>query len=219
MDLENQLSYTLSASNGINPNEVDIKFKPGAEHISYQSDMWTLSKWREDEVQLKGTRIIDDIEKLQAEIYNDIINNKHTSPKPEQMEVTYNVITSIGLTESAKRDTGEVSTTLTHNSIGTNATAASESDTDLTAEDSGGSYARQAYATAGQRKVSSQTAKYGMLWDDGDISSAPLSINESGVHWHVSSAATMHARVTFTTFSLTTGDLFVTQINELHQNG
>ena len=135
MDLENQLSYTLSASNGINPNEVDIKFKPGAEHISYQSDMWTLSKWREDEVQLKGTRIIDDIEKLQAEIYNDIINNKHTSPKPEQMEVTYNVITSIGLTESAKRDTGEVSTTLTHNSIGTNATAASESDTDLTAED------------------------------------------------------------------------------------
>jgi len=29
----------------------------------------------------------------------------------------------------------------------------------------------------------------------------------------------MHARVTFTSFNLTTGNLFVTQMNELHQNG
>jgi len=153
------------------------------------------------------------------ELANDIVNNRHTTPMPTYFENADNILTLIGLTESAKRDTGEVSTTLTHNSIGTDSTTATDSDTDLTSEDSGGSYARKAYASAGQRKVSSQTAKYGMLWDDGDISGAPLSIKESGVHWHVSNGSSMHARVTFTTFSLTSGDLFVTQINELHQNG
>jgi hypothetical protein len=153
------------------------------------------------------------------ELANDIVNNKHTAPRPTYFENADNILTLIGLTESAKRDTGETSTTLTHNSIGTDSTTATESDTNLASEDSGGSYARKAYATDGQRKVSSQTAKYGMLWDDGDISGAPLSIKESGVHWHVSNASSIHARVTFTTFSLTTGDLFVTQINELHQNG
>lgn len=219
MDLKQSLEHTISAYNGVNPNPVEIKFVPGVDHVSHQSDMWTLSKWRKDEVSLRPTHIIDDIEKLQAEIYNDIINNKHTSPKPTQLENTYNIITLIGLTESAKRDTGEVSTTLTHNSIGTDSTTATESDTDLNTEDSGGSYARLGYAASGQRKVSNQTAKYGMLWTDSTVSSAPISIKESGVHWHVSNASSMHARVTFTTFSLTSGDLFVTQINELHQNG
>ena len=58
-----------------------------------------------------------------------------------------------------------------------------------------------------------------MLWNDGDVSSVPISITESGVHWTVSTASNMHARVTFTAFSMTTGDLFVTQINELMVNG
>ena len=58
-----------------------------------------------------------------------------------------------------------------------------------------------------------------MLWDDGDVSAVPISIKESGIHWHVSNGSSMHARVTFTTFSMASGDLFVTQINELHQNG
>jgi len=210
-------AITLSQGNTIDP--ISIDYAPGSEHISVKHDVWTLSGWREDEVQFNRNHIIDEVEKLQLELANDIVNNKHTAPRPTYFENADNILTLIGLTESAKRDTGETSTTLTHNSIGTDSTTATESDTNLAAEDTGGSYARKAYATDGQRKVSSQTAKYGMVWDDGDISSAPLSIKESGVHWHVSDATTLHARVTFTTFSLTTGDLFVTQINELHQNG
>ena len=210
-------AITLSQGDTVDP--ISIDYAPGSEHISVKHDVWTLSGWREDEVQFNRNHIIDEVEKLQLELANDIINNKHTAPMPTYFENADNILTLIGLTESAKRDTGETSTSLTHNSIGTDSTAATESDTNLASEDTGGSYARKAYASAGQRKVSSQTAKYGMVWDDGDISGAPLSIKESGGHWHASDASKLHARVTFTTFSLTSGDLFVTQINELHQNG
>lgn len=215
----NELQKSISSSKGIPYSPISISYDPGAEHISVKQDVWTLSAWKENEVQFNKNHIIDDMEKLQLEIANDILNNKNTTPRPIYFEVDDNILTLIGLTESAKRDTGETSTTLTHNSIGTSSTAAAESDVNLGAEDTGGSYARKAYATDGQRKVTSQTAKYGMLWDDGDVSAVPLSIKESGVHWHVSDASTLHARVTFTTFSMSSGDLFVTQINELHQNG
>jgi hypothetical protein len=220
MDIEHSLYNTISASNGVNPFPVDIKFNPGVDHISYQADMWTMSMWKKDEVSFRDHHIIDDMEKLQMDLAHDLVNNKNTAPRPIGFENTFNVITLIGLTESAKRDTGEVATTLTHSSIGTNSTAATESDTDLNTEDTGGSYARQAFSGSnGQAKVASQTAKYGMKWDDSTISAAPLTINEAGVHWHLSNASSIHSRVTFTDFSLTTGNLFVTQINELHQNG
>jgi hypothetical protein len=215
----NDLLDTLNITNGVSPNQVNIDYKPGKEHISIKHDIWTMSGWRENDVQFNKNHIIDDIERIENELLNDIINKKNTTARPIYFENADNVLTLIGLTESAKRDTGEVSTTLTHNSIGTDGTTATSADTDLNTEDSGGSYARQAYASAGQRKVTSQTAKYGMLWTDSVISAAPLSIQESGIHWHVSDPSKMHARVTFTTFSMTAGDLFVTQINELHQNG
>ena len=215
----NDLTKTIYAINGINPDELSIQYDSGNEHIWSTVNKWTLSLWNENEVQLKGSTIIDQVEQLEKELAEDIINGRNTSVRPKGLVCTDNIITNIGLTESAKRDTGEVATTLTHNSIGTGTTTPTVSNTDLATEDTGGSYARQAYATAGQRKVSNQTAKYGMLWNDGDVSSAPISITESGVHWHVSSASSIHARVTFTTFSMSTGDLFVTQINELHQNG
>jgi len=219
MSLETELYKTICAIDGINPDALDIQYEGGNEHVWSTTNKWTLSLWDENEVQLNGTKIIDQVEQLEEELADDIINGTNKAVTPKGLICTDNIITNIGLTESAKRDTGEVSTTLTHNSIGTNSTTATVSDTDLNTEDSGGSYARQAYASAGQRKVSNQTAKYGMLWDDSKISSAPLTIKESGIHWHVSDGSKMHARVTFTSFELTTGDLFVTQINELHQNG
>ena len=150
---------------------------------------------------------------------NDLDNNKSTTARPIYFENTYNILTSIGLTQSAKRDTGEVATTNTHNSIGTGSTTPTEADVGLATEDTGGSYARRSYASNGQRKVVSQTAKYGMLWQDSTVSAVPISIRESGIHWASTGSSTIHARVTFTVFSMTSGDLFVTQINELHQNG
>ena len=215
----NDLDKTLYAIDGINPDKLYIQYEGGNEHIWSTTNKWTLSLWNKNDVKLKGNHIIDQVEQLERELSEDIINGTNKAVTPKALICTDNIITNIGLTESAKRDTGEVSTTLTHNSIGTGTTTPTVSNTDLATEDTGGSYARQAYASAGQRKVSNQTAKYGMLWDDGDVSGVPISITESGVHWHASNASSMHARVTFTAFSMTTGDLFVTQINELHQNG
>jgi len=219
-ELIDKVKETIDATQGINPYPVEIKFPPGVHHVSHKSDFWTMSMWKDDEFSYRDHHILDDVEKIQQELYNDLINDKFTTPRPEQYINEFNVITLIGLTESAKRDTGEVSTTLTHSSIGTTSTNVLESNTDLAAEDSGGSYARQAFTAAtGQAKVASQTAKYGMLWNDSLISAAPLTINEAGIHWHLSNSSSMHARVGFTDFNLTTGNLFVTQMNELHQNG
>ena len=213
------LGETINAMNGINSNNLEIDYEGGNEHVWSTTNKWTLSLWREDEVQLKGTKIIDQIEKLEYELASDLINGKTTTVTPKQMVCTDNIITNIGLAESAKRDTAEASTSLTHNSIGTGSTTPTVSDTDLDTEDTGGSYARLSYASSGQRKVINQTSKFGVLWDDSKVSSVPISITESGVHWASTGSSNIHARVTFTTFSMTSGDLFVTQINELHQNG
>ena len=219
IDFSNKLHNAINLSQGNSISPISIDYAPGAEHISVKHDVWTLSGWKENEVQFNPNHIIDQVEKIQLELANDLINNKHTTPMPIYFENADNILTLIGLTESAKRDTAEVATSLTHNSIGTSATTPTESDVGLIAEDTGGSYARRSYASNGQRKVISQTAKYGMLWQDTQVSAVPLSIRESGVHWASTGSSTLHARVTFTTFSMTSGDLFVTQINELHQNG
>ena len=218
-NLPHKLHNAISLSRGNSIDPVSIDYAPGAEHISHKHDVWTVSGWKENDVQLRHSYIIDDIERLELELANDIINHKNTTARPTYFENVDNVITLIGLTESAKRDTGEASTTLTHNSIGTGTTAASSSDTNLTTEDTGGSYARLGYAASGQRKVVNQTGKYGMLWQDSTVSAAPITITESGINWHVSNGSSLHAHVVFTAYTLSTGDLFVTQINELHQNG
>ena len=88
----------------------------------------------------------------------------------------------------------------------------------LLSEDSGGSYARRRLSTQGQRKVVNQTAKYGVLWQDSHVSGVPLTITEAGLFTAVTSGI-MHARVVFSDFAMSSGDLFVVQVNELHQNG
>ena len=74
-----ELTKTVYASNGNNPEPIEILFNLGAEHVSLQTDLWTVSAWKENEVQLKGTQIIDQIEKIQSELLNDIINGKNTT--------------------------------------------------------------------------------------------------------------------------------------------
>ena len=197
---------------------INSRFEPKKKE---KTDNWIMSGWKENEVKFNKTKIIDEIEKLEFDLYNDLINEKNTCPRPIYFDKKDNILTLIGLTESAKRDTAEVSTSITHNSLGTSATTATESQTDLVAEVSGGTptYARKAFSTDGQRKVINQTAKYGMLWDDTDIDVTPaVDIKESGLHWDVSAASKMHARVTFTTFTFDVGDLFVIQMNELQAN-
>ena len=186
-----------------------------------KTDNWIISGFKEDEIQFKKGHIIDQMEKYWKDLKNDLENKKNTIARPTYLDTASNVLTLIGLTESAKRDTNEVSTFLSHNSLGDSSTTPAEGDTDLTSEISGGSpaYARKAFSGDGQAVVINQTAKYGMIWDDGDLQVAPaISIKESGIHWNVSSASTIHAHVTFTTFTFDAGDLFVIQINETMAN-
>jgi len=188
------------------------------EHISASNDKWFLSKWREDEITFRPGHVIDDHEKIWKEIIGCDFNPRKTV-MPLQWHVTDNVILTQGMSESIDRDIGAVSTTIDWASIGTDATAESEAQTDLIAEDSGGSYARKQISTLGQRTRVNQTAKYGMVWDDGDISGTGLAIKEAGLHWNVSASSKCHCRISFTTFTLNSGDLFVSQINETHANG
>jgi hypothetical protein len=197
--------------------DLDEIVKGVSRHVNLSSDTWCLSKWRADTVTFRPTHIIDDIEKMWKEIKNT--DSKNRTVLPEQVVITDNVLLQIGMQESIDRDIGVSSTDNDWNSIGTSATAEDETHTDLQAEDSGGSYARKVFSTAGQRQRVNLTGKYGMLWDDGDISAAGLAIKESGIHWHLSDASKCHARVAFTTFTLNAGELFVVQINETHANG
>ena len=136
-------------------------------HVNLQTDNWIMTKWNADEVDFakNPTCIVDNHEKLLQEIL-ECEGNPRKTVLPTQVEVANNILTTAGLTESAKRDTGETSTTITHVGLGTSSTAEAESQTSLGSELSGGSYARRALASAGQRKVVNQTSKYGMLWED-----------------------------------------------------
>ena len=186
-----------------------------------KGDNWIMAGFREDEIQFKKGYIIDQMDKYWEQLKQDLENGRNTIARPTYLSTASNVLTLIGLTESAKRDTNETSSTNTHNSLGDDSTTPAEGDTDLTSEISGGTptYARKAFTGDGQATVVNQTAKYGMIWDDGDLDVTPaVSVKESGVHWHVSDASKIHAHVTFTTFTFDAGDLFVIQINELMAN-
>lgn len=188
-------------------------------HYHAKKDQWAMSAWKQDEVSLNPRHIIDEIEKLEYELYNDMINQRVTTVRPSYFSVEDNILTLIGLTQSAKRDVAEVSTSNRYISLGSNATAATENDTQLGTEFSGAPYARKDLSVDGQRKVFNQTAKYGVMFDDGDVTSVPVDIKEAGLHWASSGNNNMHAHVTFTTFNMQSGDLFVIQINELQENG
>lgn len=190
------------------------------QHTMLKEDYWTLSAWRENEAGflMKGD-ILDNIEKLEKELANDLENNKNTTPRPKYFTVNRNILTLIGLTQSAKRDTAEVATSNDWVSLGTSSTAETENDTGLAAEDSGGSYARRQLSVNGSRKVTNQTAKYGVLFSDTMVSSVPKTFKEAGLHWASTGSSNIHARVTYTDFNFSAGDLFVVQINELMQNG
>lgn len=184
------------------------------QHVSLSVDVWTIAKFRQDDFNPRRNKIIDEFEKWAEEFKQ----NPTTTCKPIQMEVTNNILTLTGLTESAKRDTAETSTSVRYMGIGNGSTAESESQTALVAEFSGAPYARKDLSVDGQRKVVNQTAKYGVVWDDGDVPSVPTTIREAGL-FTASSNGIMHARVLHSDFSLASGDLYVVQINELHANG
>ena len=214
MDLINGLGATLDAI------QSQTVWRPKIDpHYHAKKDTWTMTAWKQDEVTFNPRHIIDEIEGLERELYDDLMNHRITCPRPKYLDVQDNILTLDGLTQSAKRDTAEVSTSNRYFSLGSNATTATENDHGLGTEFVTAPYARKDLTVEGSRKVYNQTAKYGVMFDDGDVPAPPIDIKEAGLHWASSGANNCHAHVTFTTFSMVTGDLFVIQVNELQENG
>ena len=188
-------------------------------HIKLHKDHWGFTSWHAGSVSFNPSHIVEQSDQLLNENLNDLINGLNTTVRPKKFESLNNVILLQGIKESIDRDIGAVSTDLDYCSIGTSATAESESQTDLQAEFSDAAYARKQFSTGGSRNRVNQTMKLGMLWDDTSFDSVPTTIREAGIHWHISDASKCHARVVSTDFVLDAGDLFVVQVNELQENG
>jgi len=188
-------------------------------HVKLNTDSWGFTSWNSGSISFNPSHIVEQNEKLMNENLNDLINGLNTTVRPKKFESLNNVILLQGIKESIDRDIGAVSTNLDYNSVGTSATAETESQTDLQAEFTDTAYARRQFSVNGSRTRTNQTMKMGMLWDDTFFDSVPVTIRESGVHWHLSDTSKCHARVVSTDFVLDSGDLFVVQINELQENG
>jgi len=213
-DLMKNVYHYLNAENSIKAEADNL-----SHHIKLHRDNWGFTLWDGNDVQLKRNDIIRQNDNLLVEYLEDIVNNTNKSPTPIKMESLENVVLTQGMSESIDRDIGASSTALDYCSLGTSSTAEAESQTDLQTEFTDTAYARLQFSTAGQRQRVNQTMRLGVLWNDTNFDSVPVTIREAGVHWHLSDASKCHARVVSSDFSMSAGNLFVVQINELQANG
>ena len=188
-------------------------------HVKLSADYWYLGLYKQKDIGMSDRDFVRSLDKVLVEQELDRLNNKHTTIHPIKSEIKNNIILNQGMQESIDRDINVSSTDLDWGSVGTSSTAESATQTDLIAEDSGGGYARRQFSVAGSRSRLNQTMKLGISFNDSQVSAVPITLKEAGVHWTVATAATCHARVVFSDFTLDTGDLFVFQINELSENG
>ena len=188
-------------------------------HIKLHKDHWGFTSWNAGDITINPSKVVEQNNQLLQENLNDLQSGLNTTIRPKKFESLNNVILLQGIKESIDRDIGVSSTDLDYCSIGTSSTAEAESQTDLQSEFTDTAYARKQFSTVGSKSRVNQTMKLGMLWDDTAFDSTPVTIKESGVHWHLSDASKCHARVVSTDFVLDAGDLFVVQINELQENG
>ena len=213
--LLNELDDYFSVPTTLHRNAMTL-----SHHVKLHKDFWGFTLWNEKDVgYLSPTHIIEQNHRLLEENYNDLINGLNTTVRPTKFESLTNVILLQGIKESIDRDIGAVSSVLNWNSLGSSSTAESESQTDLQSPFTDAAYARKVFSTAGSRTRVNQTMKLGMLWDISSFDASPRTIRESGVHWGLTGTTNCHARVVSTDFIITTGDLFVVQINELQENG
>jgi len=189
------------------------------EHVKLSQDYWGFTLWSKGSVCLNPNNIVNENEKLLAENYLDILNNRITTIRPSKFQCMLNVITLIGMRESIDRDINVSSSDLDHASLGNSDSAEQESQTDLQAEFTDTAYARKVFSTVGTRQRVNETMKLGMLWDDTSFDGTPRTIKEAGVHWSLAASAACHARVVSTDFILNAGDIFTSQINESTANG
>jgi len=186
---------------------------PPVGHRVTKGQVWHIGKFRKDELfsQIPEKDYGKELDNLTQEIYF----NPNNTIKPLQWIRKWNVLTLVGLEECAKRDTGQTTTTITHVQLGTDGTAENESQTVLGAPVG----TRKQYSTQGTRIVLSgtQTAKYSMVFLDTDFT-VPITLREAG-QFTLVAGGIMHSRIQYPDFTLNTGEVIVTQINETLVNG
>ena len=206
-------------------SEFQARYGFPIEHTKLSANLWNISKWSNDSWSTFAksdnikNNILDVMEKQFSELSLDILNGKTTTEKPIQVsnnftyQNKFNIHVNTGLAESAKRDTGETSTTIDWIGVGTDGTAESVSQTGL-----GSAYGnRKQFSVDGQRKAVNQTAKYGMLFDDSDLT-VPITLREACT-FTASTSGICHHRISYSDFVLDTGERIVFSIYELMQNG
>lgn len=196
-------------------------------HVRLSATRWIVSKWSDEAFSTfpsitfgKNSNFLEVIEKQIQEASNDLLNKRNTTFQPLQIESKlsklikkYNIHLQGGLTESAKRDTGETSTTIDWIGLGTDGTAELFSQTGL-----GSAYgSRKQFSVDGYRSTLNQTAKYGMLFTDADLT-VPVTLREA-VTFTASTGGIAHHRLQYTDFSMSSGQRIAFAIYELHQNG
>jgi len=192
-----------------------------SQHIQLKQDVWYLSKWKEKDCPFNVRHLDTDIEKYLLERELDRINNRNTTIYPLQEQVCPNVIHKVGMRASIDNDIGSgAQTTIDFMSVGTSNAAENVDHDDLTAEITGGGYARRQCSTTGTRTRTNETMKLGNSFNDTQVGATiPVTLKEVGIHRHVSNADVCHARAVMTDFNLNTGDLFSALMSELHENG
>lgn len=197
-----------------------------ASHLNLSWNLWNLALWQEEDVKElveNPKNTLPFLDKIWAEIRS----KAGSTIKPIMSEMNfgkfgkavtfqqrYNIITTSGLIEMAKRGTAEAATTTgtTHVAIGTGSTAEALADVTLEAEK-----ARKEFDTAGTRAVFGTTERYGAPFSRSDLS-ADETITEAGL---LTKAALgeLIARVTATGVTITTGRIMTVQVDITHANG
>lgn len=195
------------------------------EHANIRGDTWRLGKWNEKEFYDTLGKITygkhgNFANKLGKLILENDENPGKTLRPIELRNPIFNILLLGGLTESAKRDTNEVTGTppsattgIDWIGVGTDGTAESQSQTGLIAAYG----SRKQFSVSGQRKVTNQTANYNMLFSDSDLT-VPVILKEA-VLYNLSSGGTAHARVQYPDFALAAGQIITFQVKELMANG
>jgi len=223
----------MSIINDVNPNEdfhrmvkslKDRGLDP--EHLSLSWNLWKLVLWQEEDVKEIVEHPKKTLEFLDN-IWREIKQKPKSTIRPLQVEINFgdfvkkitwqnrfNILTTSGLIEMAKRGTAESVTTTgtTHCAVGIGTTAEVLADTTLEDEKD-----RKEFDTDGVRAVSGTTERYGMPFARSDFS-ADETITEAGL-LTLSALGELIARVTAAGVQITTGRILTVQVDITHANG
>ena len=197
-----------------------IKQKLGHDpkHLSITKGIWILELWdRHQHANLlqNNNNLLNNLDNL----HNQIAAKQLAAPVVQQViagdnklistQKQINILTNTGMTEMAKRSTGQTNSTNTHHAVGTGTTSETVNDTTLETET-----ARKA---VGSRVTVNQTERYATAFTDTELTVGTV-IAEASIQT-AAAAGIMIARVTGTPVTITAGSIFTVQTNISHQNG